>query len=251
MPICLTNQTCLVTGGATGIGQSIAKQLAAEGADVALTYFKHDGESVVAEIQEAGHDAYAYELDATDPVQVDDVVAKAAARLGGRIDILVNNAGGLIARRHVTDMSDEHWAQVLDVNLTSAFRCTRAALRHMPTGGRIVNITSLAAHNGGGSGSTAYAAAKAGLDGFTRGLAKELGPRGITVNAVAPGLILDTPFHATFTPEQDQRTTINATALQRAGHPDDVAGAVSFLVSDLGSFCTGATIDLNGGSYFR
>lgn len=251
MQIDLTGQTCLVTGGATGIGRSIAARLAEHGATVALTYHHHDGSEVADQINDAGRHARAYKLDATDTDQVDQVVRDIAAQLGGRIDVLVNNAGGLIAREPVATMTDEHWTRVLDLNLTTAFRCTREVLRYMPSGGRIVNITSLAAHNGGGTGSAAYAAAKAGLEGLTRGLAKELGPRQITVNAIAPGLILDTPFHATFTPEDAQRATIDATALQRPGYPDDVAGAVSYLVSGLGSFCTGATLDVNGGSYFR
>ena len=148
-------------------------------------------------------------------------------------------------------MSYGHWDHVLELNLTSVFSCTRVALPYIPEGGRIVNISSLAAHNGGGQGSAAYSAAKAGVNGFTRSLAKELGPRRITVNAISPGLILDTPFHQTFTPEADQQLAIKATPLGRAGKPSDVAGAVLFLVSESGSFCTGVVIDLNGGTYFR
>lgn len=250
MQIDLSNRTCLVTGGATGIGLGIVRLLSQAGAAVGLTYYKHDGKAVAAQMTDAGNRAFAYELDASDSRAVDEIVGAAAGDLG-RIDILVNNAGGLIGRERIATMSDEHWMQVMNINLSSVFRCSRAALRHMPDGGRIINITSLAAHTGGGNGSAAYAAAKAGVEGLTRGLAKELGPRNITVNAIAPGLILDTPFHETFTPEAAQRATIDATALGRAGYPNDVAGAVCYLASDLGSFCTGITLDLNGGSYFR
>jgi 3-oxoacyl-[acyl-carrier protein] reductase len=174
----------------------------------------------------------------------------ASEELGGHIDILVNNAGGLIAVKEVALMEDSHWHRVLEVNLSSAFYCCRAVSQHMPDGGRIVCVSSQAARNGGAPGSIAYATAKAGLLGFVRGLAKEVGPRGITVNGIAPGLILDTPFHATFTPEERQRATIAATPLRRPGSPDDCAGAVLWLVSDLAGFATGTVIDLNGGTYF-
>jgi 3-oxoacyl-[acyl-carrier protein] reductase len=139
---------------------------------------------------------------------------------------------------------------VIDVNLFSAFACSRAVLQTMPEGGRIINISSVAGRNGGGRGAVAYAAAKAGMHGLTRGLAKEVGPRGITVNAVAPGLILDTPFHEEFTPPEEQQATIDGTPVRRAGFPADCAGAVLYLASDLGAFCTGSVIDLNGGTYF-
>jgi 3-oxoacyl-[acyl-carrier protein] reductase len=177
------------------------------------------------------------------------VFAEATSALGGRVDILVNNVGGLVAKIGVAEMDDEYWHHVLDLNLSSVFYCTRAALRTMGEGGRIVSISSLAARNGG-RGSVAYATAKAGIHGFTRGVAKELGGSGITVNAVAPGMILGTPFHATFTPEETQQVGIAASPLQRAGVPADCAGAVLYLVSPLASFLTGAVIDVNGGVYF-
>lgn len=247
----LSNKTCLVTGGATGIGRAIAVEFARAGATVAITHYKHDADDVLRELSGLGGVAYAFPLDATDTEQVDQMVADAASALENRIDVLVNNAGGLIGRQPIAEMSDAHWHEVIDTNLSSTFRCIRAALRHIPAGGRIINISSLAAQSGGGKGSVAYAAAKAGIDGLTRGLAKELGPRHITVNAVAPGLILDTPFHATFTPPDDQRATIHVTPLQRAGRPDDVAAAVLYLATDVSSFCTGSILDINGGTNFR
>jgi 3-oxoacyl-[acyl-carrier protein] reductase len=246
----LHGRTALVTGGAVGIGRAIAITLAQAGADVAVTYQSHDGEAIRASIRQMGRRAEAFRLDAANSTDVDRIVEQAADALSGRIDILINNAGGLIATREVTEMDDEHWRRVIDVNLSSAFFCSRAVLPHMTDGGRIVCVSSLAARNGGAPGSVAYATAKAGLFGFVRGLAKEVGPLGITVNAIAPGLILDTPFHATFTPEERQQATIAATPLRRAGYPDDCAGAVLYLVSDLAGFATGAVIDLNGGTYF-
>jgi 3-oxoacyl-[acyl-carrier protein] reductase len=141
---------------------------------------------------------------------------------------------------------------VIDVNLSSTLYCTRAALPYMHRGwGRIVNMSSLAARNGGGPGAAAYAAAKAGLLGLTRGLAKELAARGITVNAAAPGLILETPFHETFNTEEGRQATIATIPLGRGGVPNDVAGAVLFLVSDLADFITGEVTEINGGAWFK
>ncbi len=250
MRIDLSGQAALVTGGATGIGRGVAIALAEAGADVAVTYRSHDGAEVAKEIGALGRRAAAYPLDATDSAQIDRVVDLAAEALGRPVSVLVNNAGGMVARKPVTEMSDDHWHQVIELNLFSAFACSRSVLRQMPDDGRIVNISSVAGRNGGGRGAAAYAAAKAGMHGLTRGLAKELGPRRITVNAVAPGLILDTPFHEMFTPPNEQQAAIDSTPLHRAGFPVDVAGAVLYLVSELGAFCTGAVIDLNGGTYF-
>jgi 3-oxoacyl-[acyl-carrier protein] reductase len=250
MQIDLSGKAALVTGGAVGIGRGVALALAQAGADVALTYRSHDGAPVAAEIAAMGRRSAAYALDAADSAAVDAVVDRAAAALGGPISILVNNAGGLLGRLPLAEMSDEHWRKVIDVNLFSAFACSRAVLQTMPEGGRIINISSVAGRNGGGRGAVAYAAAKAGMHGLTRGLAKEVGPRGITVNAVAPGLILDTPFHEEFTPPEEQQATIDGTPVRRAGFPADCAGAVLYLASDLGAFCTGSVIDLNGGTYF-
>jgi 3-oxoacyl-[acyl-carrier protein] reductase len=247
----LAGRTALVTGGNTGIGRAIARTLAKAGADVAITYFSNADEQTVAEIRGMGRSAAAAQLDATDSAAVNRVVPELARALGGHIDILVNNAGHLIGRMAVAEMTDEHWHNVLDVNLSSAFYCARAALPFMNTGwGRIVQMSSLAGRNGGGTGAVAYGAAKAGLFGFTRGLAKEVAAQGITVNAVAPGLILDTPFHEKFTPPESQQATIASLPVKRAGLPDDVAGAVLFLVSDMAGFITGEVTEINGGAWF-
>ena len=252
MNITLNGKTALITGGNVGIGAGIAQALAQCGAKVAITYYSHQdaAQETVGKITDAGGEAYAYALDATDSDQVNAVVRSAAAALGGKIDILVNNAGHLIGRIPISEMDDTHWHNVIDVNLSSAFYATRAALAFMPEGGRIVNMSSLAARNGGGNGVTPYAAAKAAVIGLTRGLAKELAPRNITVNALAPGFIIDTPFHETFTGVEKYDDIAAGIPLKRAGVPADVAGAVLYFVSDLGAWITGQVAEINGGAWF-
>lgn len=252
MNIQLTGKAALVTGGNIGIGAAISRALAACGAKVALTYYSHQGAATdtVTQISEAGGEAAAFQLDATDSAQVNHVVQQAAEALGGRLDILVNNAGHLVQRSLIQDMDDALWHQVINVNLSSAFYCIRAALPLMNDGGSIVNMASLAARNGGGTGAAAYAASKAGVIGFTRGLAKELAPRGIRVNVLAPGFIVDTPFHETFTGAQNYDSIIQAIPLKRAGVPDDVAYAVLYFVSDMGGWVTGQVAEINGGTWF-
>ncbi|GIG40830.1 SDR family NAD(P)-dependent oxidoreductase [Cellulomonas phragmiteti] len=246
----LAGRRALVTGGAGGIGGAVAVALARAGADVALTYLSHDPAPVVAQIEALGRRASAHQLDARHSWDVDAAVAAAADALGG-LDVLVNNVGGLVDRRPVARTDDAHWHHVMDLNLSSVFYVTRAALGLLPDGGRIVTISSQAAASGGGSGGVPYATAKAAVEGFTRGLARELGPRRITVNAVAPGFVGGTPFHAAHTPEPAQRAAVAATPLGRAGEPEDVAAAVVHLASDGAAFVTGVVLDVNGGAWFR
>lgn len=253
MEIKLTGKTAFVTGGNLGIGRGVALALAQCGVDVAITYYSHkeEGEETVKMIEDLGQKAYAFQMDATDSAQVNQVVEQVAQALGGHIDILMNNAGYMVGRCKITDMSDEHWHRVMDVNVSSTFYVTRAVLPYMNTGwGRIVNMASLAARNGGGPGAAAYAASKAAIIALTMGLAKELADQGITVNGVAPGLILDTPFHDNFNTDAGIQSMIDGTPLKRGGTPADVAGAVIYFVSDLGSFITGEIAEINGGLYF-
>src|SRR5690606_19446049 len=171
----------------------------------------------------------------------------------GGLDVLVCNAGHLIGRVPVAEMSDEHYRRVVDVNLGATFWTCRAAIEHLRASNRarIITMASLAAHNGGGPGSVLYAAAKAGIRGFTKGLAKELGPAGITVNAVAPGYIAETAFHATFSTPEAQQNMIKNTPIGRAGRVEDVAAAVRYLASAEAGYITGTTLDIDGGTWPR
>ena len=253
MVLNMAGKTAFVTGGNIGIGRAVSISLARCGADVALTYYSHEveGKETADAIKEFGRNAIALQLDATDGKRVKDAVQEVAQVFGGHIDILVNNAGHLVGRSSIADMTDEHWFKTINVNLTSTFFCTREVLPFMNTGwGRIINMSSVAARNGGGNGATAYAASKAAIIAFTRGLCKEVAGRGITVNAVAPGLILETPFHETFTSGAGIQEAINNTPLKRGGSPYDVANAVLYFSTELGSFVTGEIIEINGGMYF-
>lgn len=254
MQIDLTGRRALVTGAGSGIGAAIARALGAAGADVAVHYAHsaEGAERVAAEIRDAGHRALTLAGDLKDSAQATSVTERAIAELGG-LDILVNNAGHLVGRSTVAEMSDEHWHSVIDVNVSSAFYVTRAAASALSESGhgRIVLMSSLAAENGGGAGSVAYAASKAAVVGMTRGLAKELASSGVTVNAVAPGFIGETPFHDTFTPQKAQEGIIAGIPLGRAGTAGDVSDVTAWLASDLSSYVTGQVIDINGGLNFR
>ncbi|GIJ00587.1 3-oxoacyl-[acyl-carrier protein] reductase [Sediminihabitans luteus] len=250
----LNGRRALVTGGGHGIGAGIAIALAEAGADVAVHY-AHSvdaAESVVDKIRGLGRRAVAVQGDLTEASAATRVVDLAVAELGG-LDVVVNNAGHLVGRATIAEMSDEHWAKVWGVNVSSAFYVTRAAIPHLVASpaGRVVTMASLAAENGGGAGSVAYAAAKAGVVGFTRGLAKELAGDGVTVNALAPGFIGDTPFHDTFTPREAQAGIVAGIPLGRAGTVDDVAAVTTFLASDAAGYLTGQVMDVNGGLNFR
>jgi 3-oxoacyl-[acyl-carrier protein] reductase len=251
----LTGRRALVTGAGHGIGAGIAEALAAAGADVVVHHGRSAGPAaeVVERIGALGRKATAIGADVTVTAEVDRLVDEAVGFLGG-LEIVVTNAGHLVGRSPVADMTDEHFSKVVEVNLGSTFRTVRAAIPHLKaagTAGRVVTMASLAAHNGGGPGGAVYAAAKAGVVGLTKGLAKELGPEGITVNALAPGFIGGTAFHDTFTPPEAQKAMIAGIGVGRGGTVADVAGAVVWLCSDAGSFINGATIDIDGGVAYR
>lgn len=245
----LEGRKVLVTGGGVGIGRGIVRHFAEAGALVAFTTNSRDPGSAASALSSLGLKTIAMRLDATRSEDVNEVVNEAADRLGG-IDVVVNNAGGLVGRRKLLDMSDDHWSAVWNVNVTSTIYVTRAALNHLGSGGRVLNISSLAGRNGGGDGAVAYATAKAAIDGFTRALAKEVAAKGITVNAIAPGLILDTPFHDTFTPAEDRASIIAGIPAGRAGFPPDVAAAAEYFARSDSGFTTGVVLDLNGGAFF-
>ncbi|WP_326763883.1 SDR family oxidoreductase [Streptomyces sp. NBC_01591] len=250
----LNGSRALVTGAGHGIGRAIAVALAEAGADVAVHYHSSADEAAktVSAIEALGRRAKAFKADVTVTGDVDRLVDEATGFLGG-LDVLVCNAGHLIGRATIAEMSDDHFDQVLSTNLTSTFRTVRAALPHLKqsSAGRIITMSSLAAHNGGGPGSVAYAAAKAGVRGFTKGLAKELGGTGITVNTVAPGFIKGTAFHDTFTAPEAQQAMEAGIPVGRAGTPEDVAAAVVHLASPSSGFLTATTVDIDGGVWPR
>lgn len=250
----LTGKRALVTGAGQGIGAALALGLAQAGADVMVHYANSDegARKVAAEIEGMGRKSSVVQGDLTDAEQADRVVAEAVEYLGG-LDIVVNNAGHLVGRSTIEEMSNEHWDKVFALNVSTAFYVTRAATPHLSKsqGGRVIMMSSLASENGGGAGAVAYAAAKSAVVGLTRGLAKELAPKSITVNALAPGFIGDTPFHDAFTPASAHEGIIAGIPLGRAGTVEDVAGVTVFLGSDLASYVTGQVIDVNGGLNFR
>jgi 3-oxoacyl-[acyl-carrier protein] reductase len=243
----LKGKVALVTGGGRDIGRSISQRLAADGAHVVVNY-RHDqaaAEDTLRQIEAAGGSAALHRADVSDAAEVAGLVEAA----GPTIDILVNCAGGMVARKTLAEMDEAFFDTVMTLNLKSVFLVTKAALPRIPRGGTIVNLASLAGRDGGGPGATIYATAKGAIMTFTRGLAKELGPQGIRVNALCPGLI-GTSFHDTFSKPEGRAATAGNTPLRREGHPDEVASAVAFLASDEAAFLTGVNMDINGGLAF-
>lgn len=251
MVIDLTNQRAIVTGASTGIGRATAIALAGAGADVAIHFGsnRNEAEETARAVESRGRRAVLVQGDLRDASVASRVVEEAIAELGAPIDILVNNAGSLIARTPIEEMDPELWQEVIALNLSAVFFAVKAALPHLGPGARIVNVTSVAARHGGGPGAYAYAAAKGGVMTLTRGLAKELAPRNIRVNAIAPGVI-DTPFHEKMSTPELLESFRKGIPLGRLGTPDECAGAVLYLVSPLASYITGETIDINGGQWF-
>jgi 3-oxoacyl-[acyl-carrier protein] reductase len=245
----LTGKVALVTGASRGIGAAIACELAARGAAVAVNYAGSAAAAagIVESIATAGGRALAVQGDVGDPQAAADLVSATLDQLGG-LDIVVNNAGitrdGLLVR-----MSDDDWGAVIGTNLTGVFNVMRACTRHLmkQRSGAIVNVTSVVGLVGN-AGQANYAAAKAGVIGLTKSVAKELAPRGIRVNAVAPGFI-ETDMTAAL-PDNVRGATVAQIALGRFGAPCDVASAVAFLASDEASYITGQILAIDGGMTF-
>jgi len=250
----LTGRVALVTGAEVGIGRATALALAGHGADIAVHYYANEAGAieVVRAITSLGRQATVCQGDLTKSADVARVVDAAHTHFG-HIDILVNNAGGLLGRHALVDMPEEFFHAVLDVNVLTTFLCCRAVAPGMIARkhGAIINLTSLAAHNGGGPGAAIYAAAKAAVLTLTKAYAKELAPHGIRVNAVSPGLIGGTPFHNTFTSAEAFSSAVRTIPLGRAGEPDDVAKVIAFLAGDDAGFLAGETIEINGGMHMR
>ncbi len=252
MNVRFDGKIALVTGASTGIGAAIAKTFAAAGAKIAVHYNRSEAEAKeVAKAVEAGRGdaAFLVKADVLDPAAIERMVKEVIGRFG-RIDILVNNAGGLVARHAVDEMPEKIYAEIMELNIGSTFRVSKAVIPHMKRsgGGSIINLTSIAARNGGGGGAVIYAASKAAVSTFTRGLAKELAPSRIRVNAIAPGIVL-TPFHDKYTRPDALRAMIEGIPLGRGATAEEVAGTAFFLASEeLSSFITGEIIEVNGGA---
>jgi 3-oxoacyl-[acyl-carrier protein] reductase len=253
----LNGKRALVTAGAQGIGNAISRHLLQAGCDVFVHYRTSAAAAreIAIEAGKLGRRCASASADLTEAGECGRLVGEAVAFLGG-LDVLVNNAGSMVDRRPFLESDDEFWAEVMSLNLGSARRVSRAAAPHLIAaaqkagGASIINLSSLAARNGGGSGGVAYGTAKGAVLTFTRGLARELGPKGVRVNALTPGLILGSNFHAKHTPPDAQAAIIASIPIGRAGTLDDVARAAVFLASEFDGFITGAALDINGGIYF-
>jgi len=243
------DQVALITGASSGIGRATAEAMAREGARVGVNYCKNQGgaEQTAESIRKAGGEALVLRADVTHAAEVRAMV-DAVRKEWGRIDILVNNAGDLLARRSLTDMTEEYWDQIMALNLKSVFLCVRAVWQEMAERktGCIVNVSSIAGRNGGGPGAAAYAAAKGGLLTYTKGLAKELAPHGVRVNGIAPGVIA-TPYHERYSPGEVFQRFIASIPLGRAGTSEEIADVIVFLASPAARYITGETIEVNGG----
>lgn len=251
MPNDADSLVCLITGASSGIGSATALAFAQRGYRVVVHYNSNElGARRTAEaIEKQGGKAYPMQADLSTAEAARGLVAEALTRCG-RIDVLVNNAGSLLARKPFLEVTDEFWQQVMDVNLNSVFWVTRAVVPHMVARGSgvIVNVSSIGARNGGGPGAVPYAAAKAGITCFTKGLARELIPYGIRVNAVNPGVIL-TPFHEAFSTAERMRAMVATIPQGRAGKAEEISGVIAFLASDEASHVVGESIEVNGGMY--
>lgn len=247
----LKGKVAIVAGGARDIGKAVSVKLAAEGARVVVNY--HSSEKQAAETLKAIHDAGGEGMvvggDMTDKNDVDKLVAAAVEAYGEEVHVLVNVVGGLVARKSLDEMDEEFFDFVMKLNVTSTFLLTKAVAPLMNSGASIVNFASQAGRDGGGPGAAAYAASKGAVMTFTRGMAKELGPRNIRVNALCPGMI-STTFHDQHTKDEVRTSVAAGTPLKREGQASEVADAVAFLASDEASFITGANVDINGGLFF-
>ena len=249
----LTGKTALVTGASSGIGAATAAVLADLGARVAIGY--HTNQKGAGEVRDgiiaAGGKAIALKADMRRASEVRPLVERAAAELGP-LDILVNNAGSLVKRYPMRELTEEGWDEIMDLNVKSAVLCTQAVAPSMVErkSGAIVNVVSIAAHNGGGPGAGPYAASKAALIAMTKSQAKELAPHGIRVNAISPGVIA-TPFHEVFSTPEMIANFVKGIPLGRVGQSIECATVIAFLVSDAASYMAGETVEVNGGQLMR
>ena len=247
----LEGRVAIVTGGSRDIGRAISVKLAKEGAKVVVNYYNSEKSAIdtVKEINAFGGEAISIKADVSKPDDIEILKAKTLEAFGNKVDILVNNAGGLFARRSLQEFDEEFYNLVMDVNFKSVVFIMQAFVPLMGNGSSIVNLSSQAARDGGGGGSSLYASSKGAVTTFTRAMAKELGPQGIRVNALNPGMIA-TKFHDDFTKDEVRVKVAAATPLRRQGNAGEVADLVAYLASDESSFLTGNNVDINGGLAF-
>jgi len=253
----LQDRVAIVTGSARGMGKAIAEGLAREGAWVVICdILESEIQNTVTELESKGHKAMGLKVDVTNKTQVQQMVQE-VKKAWGRIDILVNNAGGALNTPHLLhEIEEKHWDLVLNVNLKGAFFCCQAIIPVMVEqgGGAIVNISALAAHYRASLAGVQYTAAKAGVEGLTRQLAWDWGPKGIRVNAVAPTVTMTGDRVKGLWEQKDEeerQRTLSQIPLRRLGTPQEVAAAVVFLASDEASYITGICLDVVGGRYLR
>jgi len=247
----LKGKVAVVTGGARDIGRAISVKLAKEGAKVVVNYFNSESEAkeTVDEIKSLGGEAIAVKADISKLDDIEKLKAKSVEVFGNKVDILVSNAGGLFARKTLQEFDEAFYNLVMDVNFKSVVFAMQAFVPLMGKGSSIINLSSQAARDGGGGGSSLYASSKGAVSTFTRAMSKELGPKGIRVNALCPGLI-GTKFHDDFTKDEIRTKVAASTPLRREGSAAEVADLVAYLASDESSFLTGNNVDINGGLAF-
>jgi 3-oxoacyl-[acyl-carrier protein] reductase len=250
MDIRFDNKNVVVTGASMGIGRATAIEFARSGASVIVNYFHsaEAAEQVVAQIEKEGGKAFCVKADVSNAEGVDGLFKKVRNIFNDKVDILINNAGSLLERTPIMEVSEALWDECIDLNVKSVFMCCQAFVPMMKKNnyGRIINISSIAARNGGGTGATHYSTSKAAVSTFTKGLAKELADTGITVNNVAPGIIA-TPFHDKFTSDETREYFKKIIPLGREGTAEEVAYSILFLASDYAAYILGETLEINGG----
>jgi 3-oxoacyl-[acyl-carrier protein] reductase len=247
----LKGKVAVVTGGSRDIGRAISIKLAKEGAKVIVNYYNSESgaKETVAIIKSSDGEAMAVKADVSKLDEIKNLKAKTVEAFGNKVDILVNNAGGLFARKTLQEFDESFYNLVMDVNFKSTVFVMQAFEPLMGKGASIINLSSQAARDGGGGGSALYASSKGAVSTFTRSMAKELGPKGIRVNALCPGLI-GTIFHDDFTKDEVRIKVAAGTPLRREGTAAEVADLVAYLAGNESSFLSGNNIDINGGLAF-
>lgn len=247
----LKGKVAIVTGGSRDIGRETSIKLAKEGAKVVINYLNSEADAIETKnlIEKENGECIIVRGDMTKWEDAQNLIAETIKKFGSQIHILVNVAGGLFARKPIEEQDEEWFDLLMNVNVKSVFFTVKAVVAHMPAGSSIINFSSQAGRDGGGGGASLYATAKGAVMTYTRALAKEFGPRGIRVNAVAPGMIA-TSFHDRFTKPEIRTAVASSTPLRKQGEAKEVADLVLYLASDESSFITGANIDINGGTYF-